>query len=271
MKKILLVLFYCLFFFCAYTTSAQVAPPAGLLPDTVISPASFSGYAAFDQHWKYLYPWGTDHNGSARMAGSSSDHGNISLEKGNVLKITATRISADEGRSTSDPHLKIRYHSGAVHARHQVLVSDSFPRYEISGWFQAPVVKGSWPAFWITAVKGWPPESDILEYKGDSINWQNTFLVPAKALTIKTALPDAATSWHQYSAVLQKQNATDITIGYYVDGKPTGTHPANFMNKPMWIIINLQMEGSSSAPGPEGTTTYLARDVMVIRYRRVNN
>jgi len=34
------------------------------------------------------------------------------------------RITWDEGTSSADPHLPIRYHSGAIHAKDQVLVND---------------------------------------------------------------------------------------------------------------------------------------------------
>jgi len=40
---------------------------------------------------------------------------------------------------------------------------------------------------------------------------------------------------------------------------------SNFVGKPMNLIINLQMEGSSGAPGPSGDTYFRARDVYVGR------
>jgi beta-glucanase (GH16 family) len=44
----------------------------------------------------------------------------------------------------------------------------TYPQYEVRGEFQAPSAGGTWPAFWLTRVRSWPPESDILEYKGDA-------------------------------------------------------------------------------------------------------
>lgn len=245
-------------------------PPYGdttVVWETVLDSTSFADYAHFEKHWHYLYPWGKDHNGSARMYASPSNHQQVSLE-GNVLRIRATPITHDEGRSKHDPYLPIRYHSGAIHARHTVTLSDQYPRYEVSGYFKAPVTKGTWPAFWLTAVNGWPPESDILEYKGDSINWYNTFIVPNEANTTKVAVADAATAWHHYKAILKKVNDTDIDIYYYLDNRLTGVHRCNFMNKPMWIIINLQMEGSSRGPGPVAETNYYIKDVLVRRSRK---
>jgi beta-glucanase (GH16 family) len=232
--------------------------------ETVLDSTSFSDYSHFEQHWNYLYPWGKDHNGSARMYASPSNHQQVALEN-KALRIRASYITHQEGASKHEPYQTIKYHSGAIHAKHKVTVSRQYPRYEVSGYFKAPVTKGTWPAFWLTAVKGWPPESDILEFKGDSINWYNTFMVPNEANTTKVAVPDAATTWHHYKAILKKVNATDIDIYYYLDNQLRGVHRCNFMNKPMWIIINLQMEGSSGMPGPQGETDYYVKDVLVRR------
>ncbi|HEX6426652.1 MAG TPA: glycoside hydrolase, partial [Niastella sp.] len=142
--------------------------------ETVIS-NTFTNYATFEQYWNYLYPWGSDHNGTARMYASATDHNHVYLDASGVLTIKATRINWNEGNSSADPYLPIRYHSGAINTKFRVLVNDQFPNYEIKGDFQAPSVRGSWPAFWLTGVNSWPPESDIMEFKGNTNNWQNTF------------------------------------------------------------------------------------------------
>ncbi len=36
-------------------------------------------------------------------------------------------------------------------------------------------VEDAWPAFWLTGADIWPPESDILGYKGDTRNWFNIY------------------------------------------------------------------------------------------------
>lgn len=236
--------------------------------ETIIDSSSFSSYKAFESKWNYLYPWGKDHNGSARMVAGSDNHQYVTLLPGGILRIRAVFLNKEVGKSAKPPHQKIKYYSGAIHARHQITVTDEYPVYEISGYFKAPVLKGTWPAFWITAVHSWPPEADILEYKGEAINWQNTFIVAGKAETIKTGIPDAHVNWHQYKAVLKKADKDNINIHYYIDGKPTGTHLCNFMNKPMWLIINLQMEGSSGSPGPREETDYFIKKVLVRRMHR---
>jgi galactan endo-beta-1,3-galactanase len=67
---------------------------------------------------------------------------------------------------------------------------------------------------------------------------------------------------------MTKVNATDVDIHYYLDGQWKGQHRgSNFVGKPMWLIVNLQMEGSSGSPGPTAETTYRARNVYVGRTR----
>ncbi|TCO26203.1 hypothetical protein EV652_10794 [Kribbella steppae] len=101
--------------------------------ETVIDTTTFASYSALQASWNYLYPWGSDHNGTARMYASSSDHNHVYLESGGVLVLKASRITWDEGNSSSDPFLPIHYHSGAIHAKPQVLVNDQFPEWEVKG------------------------------------------------------------------------------------------------------------------------------------------
>jgi len=249
----------------AALVKVQSATVAAETWETVLDASSFATYTAFENTWNYLYPWGSDHNGTARMYGSTSDHNHIYLNAG-TLTLKAARINWNEGNSSSDPHLPIRYHSGAVHAKAQVLVNDQFPNWEVKGDFQAPSVAGSWPAFWLTAVNSWPPESDILEFKGNATNWQNTFRTPQDVSSILTNVSGPG-NWHNYRVWITKVSATDVNIHYYIDGNWTGMHVANFAGKPMYIIINLQMEGSSGNNGPVSDTYYNAKNIYVGRTR----
>ncbi len=230
---------------------------------------SFTDYATFESKWNYLYPWGSDHNGSARMYGSTTDHNHIYITTGAVLNVKATRITWNEGSSPHSPYLPIRYHSGAVHAKHQILINDQFPDYEVKGEFQAPSAGGTWPAFWLTGVNSWPPESDIMEFKGSNVNWQNTFDGPdwtdVNTQTTTSTVSNPG-NWHSYRAWITKVNATDVDIHYYIDGVWKAVHRApNFVNSPLWLIINLQMEGSSGSSGPTTDTFLKARNIYVGR------
>ncbi|MDT0343547.1 LamG domain-containing protein [Streptomyces litchfieldiae] len=235
--------------------------------DVLIAPSSFRNYRRFENTWNYHYPWGDTHNGSVRMVGGPDDHRHISLSDG-VLTLKATRVTDDDGTSMPPWNLPIRYHSGAVHAKDQVLVDDTWPVWDLRGEFQAPSGHGTWPAFWITGVDSWPPESDILEYKGTADNWFNTYQNPDGEWSSSIIAVDRPERWHSYRAVLTKVSATDVEIRYYLDGELMGTHRgADFVGRAMWIIINLQMEGSSGTPGPETDTYYRARGLYVARSR----
>jgi len=50
-----------------------------------------------------------------------------------------------------------------------------------------------------------------------------------------------------------------------LDGTWKAVHRANFVNKPMYVIINLQMEGSSGSPGPTSDTYYRAKNIYIGR------
>lgn len=234
--------------------------------ETLIGTDTFADYGSLESMWNYLYPWGSDHNGTARMYASTSDHNHVFIETPGALVLRASRISWDEGSSSEPPNLPIRYHSGALRAKENVLVNDRYPSWEVKGQFQAPSQRGAWPAFWLTGVNSWPPESDILEYKGDNNNWSNTYQNPDGGWSSTTTWVSDLGGWHEYRAWITRANDTDVDIHYYVDGNWVGQHRgADFVGEPMHIIINLQMEGSSGEPGPTGDTYYRARNIYIGR------
>ena len=239
--------------------------------EVVLDSSSFANYANFETRWNYLYPWGEDHNGSARMSGSSTDHNNIYLEEG-VLNIKAELFDW-HGATVPDPdapgtQIELHYKSGAVHTKDEIVVNDTYPNWEIRGEFQAPADGGTWPAFWLCGSKTYPPECDILEYKGDATNWQNTYITDDHNESQLTEV-DSPSSWHTYSAWMRKINNTDVSVEYYIDGVLTATHTAtNYVGKPMQIIINLQMEGSAGGNPPTTDTYFKARNVYIGRTKR---
>lgn len=233
---------------------AQAVRPGST--QVLIDPSSFGSYSAFESRWNYLYPWGNTHNGSAKMIGSSTDHSHISLS-GGVLTLAATPVSGQDS---------IHYYSGTVYAKSQLTVSSSYPVWELRGDFQASSTRGTWPAFWATGVNSWPPESDVLEYKGTAQNWFNTYKNTSGGWSNTIVPVGNPTAWHTYRAVFTRSGSSNVTIQYYLDGTLRGTHTgANFVDQPMWIIIDLQMEGSSGSPGPTGTTYYRARNLYLSR------
>ncbi|TVY55291.1 Galactan endo-beta-1,3-galactanase, partial [Lachnellula suecica] len=89
--------------------------------------------------------------------------------------------------------------------------------FDFSGEFQATTTKGTWPAFWLTAVNGWPPEIDMAEWKGAgkiSFNTFNTSSVVA-AKDVAYASPGA---FHAIRSELRDLNGKDVQTKFYMDG-----------------------------------------------------
>ncbi|MGF7076892.1 family 16 glycosylhydrolase [Mucilaginibacter sp. R-33] len=220
----------------------------------VIPSTSFSSYSTY---WNDLYPWGSDHNGSARMRSQ-----NISVS-GGVLTLTSAP-SGSVGNSNKDPYLPIHYYSGTIYAKTVPVVTDSWPKWHFKGEFQCESQTGTWPAFWVTGADSWPPESDFMEFKGSATCWTNTYKNASGGWSSVGTTISSPGNWHTYSVYMTKTNATDVSIEYWIDGSLKSTQTgANFVGKNLNIIIDYQMEGSSGSPGPTGTTYMRARNVIV--------
>ncbi|TRX59241.1 family 16 glycosylhydrolase [Fulvivirga sp. M361] len=210
-----------------------------------------SGYSGFHNTWNYLYPWGSDHNGSARMYGSPTDHNHIYKSGSGYLVLKASRINWNEGNSSHDPWLPIRYHSGAIHAKNKVRVTDQFPEWSAQVRVATNTGPGIWPAFWLTHDGPWDAESDIMEFVGSNYCRQNTYDLAWEGQETWIATP---TAYHTYKMWMRK-DGNDVDLHYYIDGVWKAQHRGtNFANKDLWVILNLQMEGSSGNNGPGGDT-----------------
>lgn len=218
--------------------------------ETILDGTSFNSVTALEAEWNYNYPWGQTHNGSAKMYPSQ-----LSLSNG---ELTITAVTPDPFGSA------YKYASATIHMQDSICITEQYPEWTFSGDFQAPNARGTWPAFWITRAGDWTHEVDILEFKGNTENWFNTY--DGGWETLRWNIPDSSTTWHNYKLVATKANATDVTTRFYLDGVLRATHTlSGGMGKCFWLIINLQMEGSSGTPGPTGPTAYRSRNVVVTR------
>ena len=226
--------------------------------ETLVDGASFESVNAFTNEWSYDYPWGTDHNGSARMNAT-----NI-VVSGGMVTVTSSLTNTYEGKSSVSPFLTIRYNSGTFYLKQQITISAQYPVWDISGQFEVPTQTGTWPAFWMTGANSWPPESDFMEFKGGSTCGQNTY--NGSWQTSYTNISSANTAWHTYRLVAILENSTNVDFHYFVDGNMMSEQTANtFVGSPCWLIIDYQMEGSSGPPGsgPSYTTyTYVSNIVV---------
>ena len=181
-------------------------------------------FSSLETYWNYLYPWGEDHNGGARMY---ADH--VSVQDG-VLVLTAEPVS-DEPANGDIP---INYRSGAIHAKDTFTVKAG-GGYDFSAEFLAPVERGTWPAFWLTGVDSWPPEIDIAEWKGSGDISFNTFNTSSEVTALDVAYPNPG-DWHSVNAEIRAVDDSAISVEFYLDGTLTARqYGANFVDAPLWL------------------------------------
>jgi hypothetical protein len=255
------IIFLCLIsiLILASCSKQEISEPVGKTEEStqlkyaLVAVVPTNSFNSFGTYWNYNYPWGTDHNGSARMRSQ-----NVSVS-GGVLTCTAY-----PGTVSGKP--SIHYFSGTIYCKQQVTVSNAWPLWRVSGEFQCPSGRGTWPAFWLNNADGWPPESDIMEYKGSTTCWTNTYKNASGAWSSVGSVISNPAGWHTYTAWIAKSSSTNVKIEYWIDGVKRATHYGqNFMNDPLNLIIDLQMEGSSGSPGPGGNTVMKARNVTIQR------
>ncbi|RHZ49656.1 glycoside hydrolase family 16 protein [Aspergillus thermomutatus] len=229
----------------------------GLLPlasaaTTLIPSTCFDSYSSLEEYFAYLYPWGSDHNGSARMVGNSTDHEYISVDSG-TLTLVAKPVS---GQPATSGGIEINYLSGAVHSATTFTV-EAGSGFDIQAEFQAPTAKGTWPAFWLNGANTWPPEIDLAEWKGiiprdancsysvwltaagtGDISF-NTFNTSSEvqALDVEYPSPD---DFHTIKSEIRDIDGTNISVKFYLDGTLITTqYGSEYIGKPLHLIINL--------------------------------
>ncbi|KAI4596325.1 hypothetical protein KJ359_005454 [Pestalotiopsis sp. 9143b] len=218
----------------------------------MIPKTSFNSQADFDADWDYLYPWGSDHNGGARMAKSQVSFGS------GQLTLTAHKVSGQPDASHGGKAIPIHYLSGAVHAREHFNVSKG-GGYDFAGELKATTTKGTWPAFWLTAVDGWPPEIDMAEWKGSGKISFNTFNT-SSVLSWKDVTYSNPGDWHAIKCELRDINQKDVQVKFYMDGVLQATQVGGgFFGKPMYLssAARLLLSSTVRAPPPNALTTPL--------------
>lgn len=228
---------------------------------TLLPPTTFNSQAELEAAWVYNYPWGsTDHNGAARM-----DKSQVRVDN-NTLTITAKRVNGQKPARHNNKDIPIKYLSGAIGARKHFSVARG-GGLDVAGEFRAPVGRGTWPAFWLTYVDGWPPEIDLAEWKGSGKISFNTFNTSSQVTALDVAYP-RPNDFHSIRCELRDTgNGRDVGIRFFMDGTlVTRQVGREYIGKAMYLVINLQMEGSSGSPGPEANTEYSARNVSVLSY-----
>ncbi|KAI1325208.1 hypothetical protein F5Y16DRAFT_423279 [Xylariaceae sp. FL0255] len=111
---------------CVFLTLAAEAEAV----TTVIPTTRFDSQAEFDASWIYNYPWGTDHNGRARMNQSQVQFSN------GLLTLTAKKVSGQPDASSGGKENPINYISGTISAKNHFTVSSQGGGYDFSGKFK---------------------------------------------------------------------------------------------------------------------------------------
>ena len=101
--------------------------------------------------------------------------------------------------------------------------------------------KGMWPALWLQAVKGWPPEVDMLE-RWFSIGRPSAefdhYAVPGqtkpKRIAAWPVTVNLAVGWHTYTLVW-----TPSELVWYIDGRVTLTANQHVPHEKMYFIADL--------------------------------
>ncbi|RDW59912.1 hypothetical protein BP6252_12999 [Coleophoma cylindrospora] len=237
--------------FCLASANPIVPRNGYKIPTT-----SFDSLSTFNTYWAYDYPWGTDHNGAARMNSSQVAVG------GGQVTLTAKPVT---GQPATSGGIAINYLSGTIYAKEYFTVATG-GGYEFTGDFLASTTLGTWPAFWLSGANTWPPEIDLAEWKGDGLVSFNSLGLNDVWIT-KDVTYSPASSFHTIKIDVKDADGTNVVSNFYLDGVLQSTQTGQGMvGQPFWLIMDLQMEGSSGSPGPTTTTTYALKNFSAYSY-----
>jgi beta-glucanase (GH16 family) len=137
------------------------------------------------------------------------------------LTLTAQPVSGQAAASHGGKSIAIKYLSGAVNAKRHFTVMPG-GGFDFIGSFRATTIKGTWPAFWLTAVKGWPPEIDMAEWKGNGKISFNTFNT-SNQVTAKDVNYPKPETFHDIKTELRDKNGKDVEVKFFMDGQLMAT------------------------------------------------
>lgn len=192
---------------------------------TAIPSDSFS---SLDTYWDYGYPWGTDHNGGARM-----DEGHVAVEDGTLI-LTAEPVEGEPPASHGGNDIPINYLSGAVHSQDTFTVAEG-GGYDFSGEFIASTAVGTWPAFWLNGANSWPPEIDMAEWKGSGDITFNTFNTSSELMGVDVPYSNEG-EWHSVTCEIRDVNGEDISTRFTLDGEEIAVqYGGGYVGQPMHL------------------------------------
>jgi beta-glucanase (GH16 family) len=163
------------------------------------------------------------------------------------------RIAAQPAPPEAAPFLHgYRFLSGMITSRASLL--QAYGYFEIRA--RMPAGAGTWPAFWLLAPGRWPPEIDVLEFRGgDSalrvhVHWSEG---GHRSSGCSVPVPDARERFHAYGVLW-----TPDAVTWYIDRAPVAwirTKPG--LDRPMYLLANLALGGRWAGP-PDPSTPFPA-------------
>jgi beta-glucanase (GH16 family) len=157
------------------------------------------------------------------------------------------RVAARPAPPDATPFLHgFRYVSGMLSSRASFLQAHGY--FEIRA--RMPSGAGTWPAFWLLAPGRWPPEIDVLEFRGGDpalhvhLHWSEQGA--HRSSGCRLPVPDAAARFHSYGVLWTPEGLT-----WYLDRTPVAwiaTKPG--LDQPMYLLANLAIGGWAGPPDP---------------------
>jgi galactan endo-beta-1,3-galactanase len=130
--------------------------------------------------------------------------------------------------------IAIRYLSGAVHAREHFTVRRG-GGHDFRAELRATTARGTWPAFWLTYVDGWPPEIDMAEWKGSGKISFNTFNTSSQVTTRDVAYPEPGL-FHRFRCETRDVNGRDVAVKFFMDDQLVTTqYGRDYVGKAMYL------------------------------------
>lgn len=151
-----------------------------------------------------------------------------------VLTLTAVPATGQPDAVSGGENIPINYLSGTVHAKETFTVAAG-GGYDFNAEFIAPTTYGTWPAFWLTAVDGWPPEIDVAEWKGTGDISFNTFNTSSEVEALDVEYADEAT-WHAVRAEVRDEDGANVAVKFFLDEELVTTqYAADYIGKALYL------------------------------------
>ncbi|MBI1368813.1 MAG: family 16 glycosylhydrolase [Planctomycetes bacterium] len=156
---------------------------------------------------------------------------------------------------------------------------ETYFKYGSVEWVvKMPNRKDSWPALWLMAVGGWPPEIDVYEGFGYNGSWRfasslssnlhggtngrRTFTRPAMRMSMQNfgLDPTLDTAFHTFAATVEPEW---ITI--FVDGVETMRYANPFAGQTWFPLTNVAVKAPVESAYEDGTGAMTVRSIKVWR------